>query len=190
PARAVGFARGALGAGRGAGNRSLGALALETGIARGVDDPLRPAIAADKDKSIVEEGGVVGVAGRVEEMDTRHVALAAPGRLQAARAADVHRLAGEAAPPEHAEQVIQPGAVAADDDQVGRVEVGPEPVDLDIAAGLQVLALPGYDEETVGPAEGSDRPGPLAHRVGPVALRSLDQVDQQIFRAPALRIDA
>ena len=81
--------------------------------------------------------------------------------------------------------------MAADDDEVGRLESLPEQLHRDRAAGLDDLRVLVDRDEAVGAAERGDRARALAHRIGgEVRRRSLHQADQQVFGSAALGVHA
>ena len=126
-------------------------------------------------------------------MDAGQVALAAFGRLQTGGAADAHRLGREAASVQFAEQVIQPRAMATDDDEVGGLQFRREKVDVNAAIALDVLGLPADDDKAVSLAKRCHRPGAFAQRIGgPRLLAAVagDEADEQVFGTASLRVNA
>ena len=70
-------------------------------------------------------------------MNAGEVALAALGRQQSGGAADGQELRRDPPPLQLRQQKIQADAMAADDDQVGRLQVAAEQMDIDLLCRLR-----------------------------------------------------
>ena len=99
-------------------HRGLRAQAFEARIAGAKHDALHPPPARHQFETVGEEWRIVGLGVLVEQMDRRQIAFAALGRRQAAEAADRDRAHGQACARERRRDQIEPGAVAADDDEI------------------------------------------------------------------------
>ncbi len=88
------------------------------------------------------------------------------------------------------DEEIESDAMAADDHEVGRLELVTEQLHGDRRAGIDDLRVLIDRDEAVGAAECGDGAGALAHRIrGEPGLR-VHQPDEQVFGASALRIHA
>jgi len=176
-----------------AGSKSLtGLLETATGETRvvgPVHDALHAAVAGDEFEPGHEQVPVVAAGVRVHQVHPGDVALATPRRLHPAHAAHMQGLRRPALPHEFAHQRVEPGAVAADADEIGRSQVRREQLHLHLAAGVDDLGMRLDADEPVGRTERGDRPGALAHRIGHPAFRALDEAHQQVLGTPALGVD-
>ena len=77
------------------------------------------------------------------------VAGAVAGGVEAAAGADAQDLDHEAVRGEASDDQVQADAVAADDDEIGRLDVAAEQGHLDELAGVDVLGVGGHLEEAV-----------------------------------------
>src|SRR5262249_34736005 len=106
-------------------------LPLEARIAAPENDPLHPAVSRDELEAWSDEGSVVGVRLRIEEMDAGEVALSAAYGGESSLAADRNELAGDPARAQAAEEHVKTQTMAADDDQIDRLRRrGADPQDV------------------------------------------------------------
>ena len=124
-------------------------LALETGIAPAIHDALQAGISGDEFERVVEEGAVVSIGGGVEQMDAGEIAVAATGSLQPRGAANRKHLGGETATAKPAEEKVEPDAVGADDDEVGRPQPHSKEADFNAFTGFEVFALARNRDESI-----------------------------------------
>src|SRR5207245_10241977 len=118
------------------------------GAARAVNDALEPAVARQQLQLGRQEWPVVRVGSRVQEVNAGQVALAAPGGIQATRAADRQRLGPVPLLLQPAKEVIESHAVAADDDEIRRPQPAAEQMYVHDFADFEVLALAGNDRKS------------------------------------------
>ncbi len=118
-----------------------------------MDDALHAAIAGHQRQRFRQQRPVVHAGGGIHQVNAGDVALAAPGRGEAAHAADVERLGADALLHQLADQQVEADAVAADDDEVGGFEPLPEQLDRHGAARIEDLGVLVDRDEAVGAAE-------------------------------------
>src|SRR4029078_4539153 len=95
---------------------------------------------------------------------------------------------------ELAEQIVESDAVAADDDEIRKLQLAIEELHVDERAGRHDLFVAADRRDAIGAAERRDAAGPLAHgvcsqtaRARPLALdRAGNQTDEQVLRPPDL----
>ncbi len=167
--------------------------AFETRVAGPEDDALQAAVAGNEFEVGSEERPVVFVGLRIEQVNAGDIAFAAFGRVEAAGAAYGKKLRADAVLLQFAEEVVEPNALAADDDEIGQLKVAAQKLDADDGSGLNDLFVAADGGESVGAAEGGDTARPLAHgicRKGyPAVVRCcLHQPDEEVFRSADLAV--
>src|SRR5690606_37266800 len=83
-----------------------------------------------------------------------------------------------------AKQVVETDAVAADDDEVGKLQAAAEKLHVDNRPGLHDLLVPADRREAIGAAERRDTAGALSHRIcgkRSVPADRLNEPHEQVF---------
>ena len=141
----------------------------------------------------------------IEQMHAGDVAFAALGRLESGHAADGEELRSHTALLQLAEQVVEADAVAADDDEIGQLQLAIEQLHGDHRARRDDLVVAADRGEAVGAAERRDAAGALAHGIGgergrfdssvsvgslKVGWRRRNQTNQEVLGAADLAVHA
>ena len=95
----------------------------------------------------------------------------------------------DALPHQLADQEIEADAMAADDDEVGGLELLPEKLDRHRRSGIEDFRVLVDGDEAIRAAERRHRARALAHRIGGEARLPLNQANQQVLGASALGVD-
>ena len=116
-------------------------------------------------------------------MDRREIAFAALGRREPAEAADRDRAHHEPGARQRRGDQVEPGAVAADDDQVRHAHMRREQRHLGLGSGRHLVGQRIDLQEAVGLRERGDRAGAFARGIGDQAVLALDQRHHDEFGA-------
>src|SRR6202034_2246702 len=100
--------------------------AFEARVPMAKNDALQTAVTWNEIELRREERPVVFAGNRGEQVDAGQIAFAAHGGIQTAGAADGKKLRAHALPVEFSEQIIESDAVAADDDEIGQLQIAAE----------------------------------------------------------------
>src|SRR5262249_12293928 len=111
---------------RGRGDRIDRVASLEPGVAFAKHDSLQTSVTRNQIECWREVGGVVLPGLGVEQMNAGDVAFATLGRVQSGEAADGEELRSHADLLQLAKQVIEPDAVATDDDEIRQLQFASE----------------------------------------------------------------
>ena len=134
-------------------DRVGGRPSFEARVALAKHDALQSPVAGNQRERRREERAVVVTALRVEQMDAGDVALAALGGFESGQAADGEELRSHTDLVHLAEQEIEPDAMAADHDEVRKLQLPPEQLHADHRPGRNDLLVTADRGEAVGAAE-------------------------------------
>nr|WP_252374346.1 hypothetical protein [Hydrogenophaga sp. 2FB] len=163
---------------------------FKAGVTPSVDDALHAAIARDQFQGRRQQRPVVDAGGGVHQVDARGIAFTPPGGHQTARAAHTHGLDADALAHQLAGQPIEAHAMAADQNEIGRIQTFAQQLHLDRSAFVQDLGVLANRDEAIGAAEGGHRTRSLAHGIRAEAPLGGHQAHQEVLGAAPFRVDA
>ena len=148
---------------------------------------LKACVPGEPTQRLVEEGPVVRLRNRVEQVDRGCVAFPASRRRHAGLTPDGHHLHTEPVAGEGGRDRIEPHAVAPDHHEVRQRQLAAQEGYRDLAVGLDDLGVARDPDEAVRSAECGDASAALPHGIGGEAPGgSAHQPDQQVLESPAL----
>ena len=116
-------------------------------------------------------------------MDSSQIAFAALGRCQTGGAADVEQLGSHSLTLELRQQIVEPHAVTADDDQIRDLKTATDQSPFDRLAGVDDFSMSTDRHAAIGPTDSSHGTLAFAQRERRPALAGFRHTDQQIFGA-------
>ena len=161
----------------------LRAQSLETLITGAEHNALHPPPARHQFKSLAKKRRVVAIGFFIEQMNGRKIAFAAFCRRQSAEAADRDRAHHEARTRKLRGHEIEPGAVAADDDEIRHPHMRREQRHLGLGTGRHLVGQCIDPQESICLGERRDRTRTLAGGIGDQAAIALDQRHHDEFGA-------